>query len=159
MLHSWLQCLFQPKIGHSHSNCQIPEIFEILGGSPHEFGRNINYSCRMNGCLYDLSQARVLPPSHMTVYEWAFTINFNNLTFYSIFFTENVSKSSQISLLSHIMYTSVLMVKFLGTTRLCAMAVQVTKYEKCTIYINNNIHTIHICTIYNCTQYTVHTFP
>ncbi len=69
-----------------------------------------------------------------------------------------VGKSNQISLLSHIMYTSVLMAKFLGT-RLCAMAVQVSRYEKCTIYISNNIHilhNIHISTIYNRQLYTIY---
>ncbi len=51
--------------------------------------------------------------------------------------------SNQISLLSHNIYN------FKGT-RLCAKTVQATIYEKCTIYINKNIHTlhnIHICTI------------
>ncbi len=39
------------------------------------------------------------------------------------------------SFLSHTMYTSVLMMKFLGT-RLChAMAVQATIYGKCTIFL------------------------
>ncbi len=37
------------------------------------------------------------------------------------------------------MYTSVLMVKFLGT-RLCAMAVQAARYEKCTIYKQQYAH-------------------
>ncbi len=57
-------------------------------------------------------------------------------------------KSNQISLLSHIMYTSVLVVKFLGT-RLRSMAVQATLYEKFTIYINNNIQCTHFTQLHN----------
>ncbi len=63
-------------------------------------------------------------------------------------FTRHQSKSNQISLLSHIMHTSVPMVKFFGT-KLCAMAVKATRYEQFTIYKQQYAHFTHYTHLHN----------